>query len=101
MPHFPNLFVLYGPNTNGGLLVPPIHELGTAFALQCIERLINDDKRAIDVKEDAYWRYNDLIDAAGKNKASSDPRTSGYYWSEYGRSVTNCSIDADSMWRFL
>ena len=62
IPGCPNLWTLYGPNTNGGLLVPAFQEMETYYALKCIERLILDDKKSIDVKEEPYRRYNEMID---------------------------------------
>ena len=101
MPGFPNLWALYGPNTNGGLLVPSIHELVTLYALQCLEHLILEDKQFVDVKEAAYWAYNRMVDERGAHKAYTDPRSNSYYWSEYGRSVTNCPFTASEMWSFV
>ena len=59
-PGFPNLFMLYGPNTNqvGGLQIVDVEEMVTRFALECIGGLITEGKRSVDVTTDAYWRYN-------------------------------------------
>ena len=42
LPGFPNLFMIYGPNTNatGGLGIFDFEEMVTRFALECIEHLI-------------------------------------------------------------
>jgi 4-hydroxyacetophenone monooxygenase len=101
IPNFPNLFTVYGPNTNGGLLPSSIHEMSAHYALRCIEQLVVHDNKAIEVKEDAYWQYNDLVDRRNLTKVWSDPRNHGYYWSEYGRSVTQCPFTAVEMFRFL
>ena len=55
-PGFPNLWSVYGPNTNGGLGPGAFHELVTRYALQCMERLILHDKKEIEPTEEAYWR---------------------------------------------
>jgi 4-hydroxyacetophenone monooxygenase len=101
MPGFPNLWSIYGPNTNGGLLVASIHESAAMYMLRCLERLILNGKDAIEVEQEAYERYNSLLDLRGARRAYSDPRSNSYYWSEYGRSVTNCPFSAVEMWRFL
>jgi len=64
LPGFPNLFMLYGPNTNatGGLGIFEFEEMVTRFALQCIEHLILEGKQTVDVTVDGYWRYNDALD---------------------------------------
>jgi 4-hydroxyacetophenone monooxygenase len=100
-PGFPNFWMMYGPNTNGGLLVPSIHEVSMQLALDGLARLVLENKQAIEVKEAAYLRYNALLDERSRHKAYTDPRTRSYYWSEYGRSVTNCPFPALEMWQFL
>ncbi len=85
---FPNLWLLYGPNTNGGLPVAQFHEMTTVYLMQCIERLILDGGRSIDVKDDAYWRYNRLIDELNAKKIWADPRAHNYWWSKHGRTVS-------------
>jgi len=85
MPGFPNLWALYGPNTNGGLPVSQFHEMTMVYTMQCLEKLILDDKTSIDVKEDAFWRYNHLIDDLNAKKVWADPRAHNYWWTKHGR----------------
>ena len=101
LPGFPNLFSIYGPNTNGGLPVATFHEMIALYAMQCIERLVLDDRKAIEVKEDAYWRYNRLVDEKNKTKVWSDPRAHNYYWQPNGRSATMNPFTPPEMWHFL
>lgn len=88
MPGFPNLWALYGPNTNGGLPVAQFHEMTTLYALQCLEKLILDDKATIEVREDAYWRYNRLVDEENGKKVWADPRAHNYWWTKHGRTAS-------------
>jgi len=88
MPGFPNLWSIYGPNTNGALNVASFHEKVALYALQCLETLVLGNGGAVEVKEDAYWRYNRLVDERNLTKAWSDPRAHNYYWTEHGRSAT-------------
>ena len=62
MPGFPNLWSVYGPNTNGGLGPGAFHELVTRYALQCMEHLILEDRKAIEPTEEAYWRFDREVD---------------------------------------
>ncbi len=101
IPGFPNLFTLYGPNTNGGLLIPAFQEMETLFALRCIERLILEDKSSIDVKDEAYRRYNEWIDERNRAMAWSDPRADNYYWTKFGRSATQNPLTSLEMWSLL
>ena len=101
MPGFPNLWSIYGPNTNGALPVAAFHEMITLYAMQCMEHLILDGRRTIEVKEDAYWRYNRRLDDENKRKVWSDPRAHNYYWSEHGRSDVQNPFSNTQMWHYL
>jgi 4-hydroxyacetophenone monooxygenase len=101
MPGFPNLWSVYGPNTNGGLPVAAFHEMIAWYTLQCMERLILGDERSMTVKEDAYWRYNELVDRLNNTKVWSDKRAHNYYWQPNGRSCTMNPFTPPEMWRFL
>jgi 4-hydroxyacetophenone monooxygenase len=101
IPGMPNFWSLYGPNTNGGMGPGSFHELVTGYALQCIERLILDDKTSIDAKDDAYWRYNKEVDERNAHKVWSDPRAHNYYWTDYGRSAVMCPFAAPKIYRLL
>ena len=103
LPGFPNLFMLYGPNTNGsgGLQIVAIEEMVTRFALGCIGGLINQGKRSVDATLDGYWRYNRELDKAEALKVYVDPRAHNYYQNEHGRSATQGPFDGRLMWRWL
>lgn len=101
IPGCPNLWTLYGPNTNGGLLVPAFQEMETHYALKCVERLILDGKNSIDVKEEPFRRYNEMIDERNQNMAWSDPRAQNYYWTEFGRSATQNPLTPLEVWNLL
>ena len=88
MPGFPNLWSIYGPNTNGALNVASFHEKVALYALHCMETLVLGQGDAMEVRSDAFWRYNHLVDERNRTKAWSDPRARNYYWTEHGRSAT-------------
>jgi 4-hydroxyacetophenone monooxygenase len=87
MPGFPNLWSIYGPNTNGALSVSSFHEKVALYAMQCLEDLVLGNGGVVDVKPEAYWRYNALVDERNLGMAWSDPRAHNYYWTAYGRSA--------------
>lgn len=103
LPGFPNFFMAYGPNTNnfGGFQIVDLLEIELRFALQCIAGLITQDKRTVEVTEDAYWRFNAELDREESFMLYMDPRVSNYYRNEHGRSAVNCPIDFRRMWRWL
>jgi 4-hydroxyacetophenone monooxygenase len=98
---FPNMWVIYGPNTNGMISLIPNEEIQTRYALQCIEQLILNDKRSIDVKHDAYWRFGQEVDAANAKRLWSDERSRSYFWSEGNRTATQCPFSGTEVWHYL
>lgn len=88
LPGFPNLWSIYGPNTNGGLQVASFHEKTALYTLQCMETLVLGNSSVMEVRPDAFWRYNRLVDERNLTKVWSDPRAHNYYWTEHGRSAT-------------
>ena len=84
---FPNLFMLYGPNTNNGSILYMI-EHQVEYALRHLERMRDDELASIDVRPDVVAAYNvglqhdlDAVDVwnAGCN---------GYYRGPNGKIVT-------------
>ncbi|MCB2061014.1 MAG: NAD(P)/FAD-dependent oxidoreductase [Novosphingobium sp.] len=103
LPGFPNFFMAYGPNTNnfGGFQIIDLLEIEIRFALRCIAGLIERDKSAVDVRSDAYWRFNDELDRNEKLMIYMDPRVRNYYRNEHGRSAVNGPVDFRRMWNWL
>jgi 4-hydroxyacetophenone monooxygenase len=101
VPRFPNLWMVYGPNTNGGMHPASFHEVVVRYALECMEHLVTDDERAVEVTEAAYWRYNRELDERNANKVWSDPRAHNYYWTEFGRSAVMCPFYPWEIWHSL
>jgi len=101
MPGFPNLWSIYGPNTNGALNVASFHEKVALYALQCMEMLVLGNGRSMEVRPDAFWRYNRLVDERNLGMAWSDPRARNYYWTEHGRSATMNPFYTAEMSAFL
>ena len=87
MPGFPNMWSIYGPNTNGALPVAAFHEMVNFYAMQGMEKLILEGKKSVGVTHEAYQRYNDMIDEMNRNKVWSDRRAQNYYWTDHNRSA--------------
>jgi cation diffusion facilitator CzcD-associated flavoprotein CzcO len=59
---YPNLFILYGPNTNlGHNSIIYMVEAQVAYVRKLIERLLNKDLKAVEVRADVQARYNEKI----------------------------------------
>jgi len=100
LPGFPNLFMVYGPNTNnfGGLQIVDFEEFAVRLSLGCIGGLIEQRARSVEVTEDAYWRYNAELDLCEARMMYSDPRVNTYYRTEHDRSAANNPIDIRRIW---
>lgn len=84
---FPNLFMLYGPNTNGDSLITTI-EYEVEHVMRQIRRLTDEGLEWIDVKSEAMAEYNTRIQ---RDIAQVEPWQAGcsdYYRAPSGRVVT-------------
>jgi hypothetical protein len=65
---YPNLFMLYGPNTNGVNSIIYIHEAQTTFVRHILDVMDSRRARTVEVAAAAQRRYNDEIQAAMEGK---------------------------------
>jgi len=64
VPHFPNLFMLYGPNTNlGHNSIIVMLEAQSRYIVQCLERMVDRNLATLEVDEAATRDYNQWIQA--------------------------------------
>jgi cyclohexanone monooxygenase len=84
---FPNLLMLYGPNTNNGSILSML-ELQVDHVLAHLRRLANDGIAWVDVKPEAMERYNDEVQEAIAGVRVWQADCHGYYRSASGRIVT-------------
>jgi len=99
VPGFPNLFLLYGPNTNlGHNSVIVMIESQVSYVIQAIRRLReDDDAKAIEVRPDAMNRF----DREMRRQARRTVWTRGcrnWYTTDSGRLVNNWPLPS---WRYL
>jgi len=84
---FPNLFMLYGPNTNNGSILMMI-EYQVEHILGHIRRLTGDDIAWVDVKPGTMAAYNDEVQEAIAGIDVWQADCHGYYRTPAGRIVT-------------
>jgi cation diffusion facilitator CzcD-associated flavoprotein CzcO len=65
---YPNLFILYGPNTNGVNSILYIHEVQTAFVRRVLDVMGQSGATAIEVTREAQDKYNAEVQAAMAGK---------------------------------
>ena len=97
VPGFPNLFLLYGPNTNlghGGSIIFQA-EAQTAYIVGLLEQMRAGGVTSVEVREDVHDEYNERVDEAHRHMIWSHPGMDTWYRNGAGRVVTN------SPWRLV
>lgn len=84
---FPNLFMLYGPNTNNGSIITMIEHQVDHAVLQ-IQRLMDEDLAWLDVRSENQATFNEEVQEAIKGIDVWQADCNGYYKSKSGRIVT-------------
>lgn len=101
VPNFPNLFCLYGPNTNlnvnGSVVL--FSEAAVEYTLECIKTLLSTGHRAMDVRWDAFTAYNEHVDAASKTLAIGVSTVNSWYKNAFGRVSQNWPLTTIEYWR--
>jgi 4-hydroxyacetophenone monooxygenase len=91
VPDFPNMFVLYGPNTNlghGGSAIF-LAECQMRYTLSLLQHLREQNAREAEVRRDVHDQYNVLIDQQLNQLSWSHPSVTTWYKNSKGRIVTN------------
>lgn len=84
---FPNLFMLYGPNTNNGSIIYMI-EAQVDYVMRQIERIDREHLAWIDVKRDVQTAYNEQLQHDMQAVSPWQGGCSTYYRGPDGRIVT-------------
>ena len=85
VPHFPNLYLLYGPGTNGGEIVSML-EAQVHYAVRSIKRIQRARTSSIEVRPAAATLWNRWLQA--KMRGTSWTLTRTYFTSASGKVVT-------------
>jgi cyclohexanone monooxygenase len=64
VPGYPNLFTLYGPNTNGVTSIIYILEAQVEFVRRMLDDMVRAGAQAAEIRRDLHDRYNDEIQRA-------------------------------------
>ncbi len=96
VPEFPNLFISYGPNSqpvSGGTSITTLYVVWAAYAAQCIIRMLEQGKSRVEVKREAFDRFNAALDEEAKKLVLMTPEGAmekNYYVNnEHGRLQVN------------
>ena len=97
---FPNLYMLYGPNTNNGSIIAMI-EIQVGWIVQQIERMQREDLVSLDVRPEVEARYNEDIQQAIRKVEVWQASCGNYYSVGSGRMVTQWPHTIDDFARCL
>ena len=84
---FPNLFQLYGPNTNNGSIITMI-EFQVDYVLSLVKRIADEGLASLDVRPEAMAEYNEALQKAIGKVTIWQTSCNHYYASDTGRIVT-------------
>lgn len=100
MPHFPNFFCLYGPNTNivvnGSIIF--FSECEVHYVLGCIKLLFEGDKRTLECRQDVHDTYNAYVDAGNSQMVWGASQVNSWYKNRYGRVAQNWPFSLIEFW---
>lgn len=85
---FPNLFMLYGPNTNGGNSIILMLEFQIEFMLRLIAEFDRTDADWMDVRRDVMDAYNEALQEELNRVEVWQAGANDYYRNAAGRIVT-------------
>jgi 4-hydroxyacetophenone monooxygenase len=91
VPDFPNLFILYGPNTqpgHGGSLIFVV-EMQMRYIMSVLRQMLDNGIGAVECRRDVHDEYNEAVDLAHENMVWTHPGMSTYYRNPKGRVVVN------------
>ena len=90
MPDFPNLFCLYGPNTNpvvGSVIY--MLECQTSYIMGCLREMLEKGHDSLECRQEVHDEYNVRLDAELEKMVWRHPRVQSYYNNSAGRVITN------------
>ncbi len=97
VPQFPNLFIMYGPNTNPGPGGSTIFyfECQIRYIMEALRTMVEKNLASVEVKQEVHDQYNAVVDERCRNMVWSHPRVTSWYKNAEGRVTVN------SPWRQL
>lgn len=99
-PNFPNLFIMYGPNTNivvnGSIIF--FSECEIRYIMGCIELLLREGYAAMEPKKSVHDAFNETIDAGNAQMAWGSPQVNSWYKNAKGRVTQNWPFPLVDYW---
>jgi 4-hydroxyacetophenone monooxygenase len=101
VPGFPNLWCLYGPNTNiviNGSIVY-FSECGVRYIMGLIELLLRTGSSALDVRKDVHDEFNEQVDAGNRSMAWGASDVNSWYKNAHGHVAQNWPFTLLEYWQ--
>jgi 4-hydroxyacetophenone monooxygenase len=100
VPGFPNLFCLYGPNTNpvvGSVVF--VLECQVNYVVKAIGAMLEHGWSTMECRREVHDAYNERVDAEHEQLVWRHPRVHSYYNNDAGRVTTNMPWKLVDYWR--
>jgi 4-hydroxyacetophenone monooxygenase len=101
VPGFPNLFMLYGPNTNivvnGSIIF--FSECAVRYIIGCLKLMAERGEDMMEVRRAVHDEFNARVDAENKKMAWGTPNVTSWYKNEKGRVSQNWPFSLIEYWR--
>ena len=101
VPRFPNLFCMYGPNTNvvvnASIIV--FSECEIHYIMDCLRLLLESRRRSMECRQEVHDAYNLRIDAGNARAAWGAPQVRNWYRNARGRVTQNWPFGVLEFWQ--
>lgn len=101
IPHFPNLFLMYGPNTNivinGSIIY--FSELEARYIVESVRMLLARGDASMDVRTDVHDAYNERVEAANRSMAWGASSVNAWYKNAAGKVTQNWPFPLLEFWQ--
>ena len=101
VPGFPNMFMLYGPNTNivvnGSIIY--FSECEVRYVLGCIRLLLEQGRDALDVRPEVHDAFNAAVDEENARRVWGAAQVNTWYKNALGRVSQNWPFTLQDYWR--
>ena len=99
-PGFPNLFIIYGPNTNivinGSIIF--FSECSVRYVVGCMKLLAETGAKSMEVKRDVHDAFNIEVDKGNDLMAWGSPHVNSWYKNAAGRVTQNWPFPIVEYW---
>ncbi|MGE0304805.1 MAG: flavin-containing monooxygenase, partial [Acidimicrobiia bacterium] len=107
VPGFPNLFIMYGPNSqpiSGGGALPQWFEIWSRYIAKIIVAMLESGNSRAEVREEVYETYNERQDETARGliyMVDDKSKDINYYVGDAGRLLANMAWQAEQFYEWV